>query len=536
MLHIFTTKQELGAYMVALAQASQTENKDIKISGKKTLDSKLNEEKNIFDNIVTNIVLEGENKDEGSFLLSKLLSLSSDTEKNEKIISDFSKGNILTDNQATHVSIQDLLQVAVILKKGEDPALLPTESKSLKIALSKPEIVKEFKNAKNIKELLDIANKNDIKVKNFQFFQEEAAIEPKDKKIIQKVKSEEIFNLIEKQMKVKNLQELYPLNKTKDFTAPEKSNKNILQSILSKSTSIDEIKHVEQKIAVSDPKVIEEKIVNTKEKIIAKEIKHVEQKIAVSDPKVIEEKTVSTKEKIIDKEIKHVKQKIAISDPKVIEEKTVIKESEIAKEKIIKHIDQKADLFNNKQLHQDNFKNEIKNSNTIITNKDIQMESEKTSSSIELDKSSEQNKTISAENKPVNIEKVRQEPEIKKTFNTFAQEFKEKVENYKAPLMKIKMELKPAGLGEVDVTLLSRGNNLQVNINSNTNTIAMFMQNQAEFKNSLLNMGFSDLQMNFSEQQKKEQGQQKNSKNAFKQFEEEQNEQDGFEMTIPQYI
>jgi hypothetical protein len=50
-------------------------------------------------------------------------------------------------------------------------------------------------------------------------------------------------------------------------------------------------------------------------------------------------------------------------------------------------------------------------------------------------------------------------------------------------------------------------------------------------------MGFSDLQMNFGENNKKEQEQQKqNSKNNFEQFEEEQNEQDGFEMTIPRYI
>ena len=104
--------------------------------------------------------------------------------------------------------------------------------------------------------------------------------------------------------------------------------------------------------------------------------------------------------------------------------------------------------------------------------------------------------------------------------------------------MKIKMELKPAGLGEVDVTLLTRGNNLQVNINSNSSTIAMFMQNQTEFKNSLVNTGFSDLQMNFSDQQKKEQDSQnqKNGKNVFEQFDDIEEEQDGFEMIIPQYV
>ncbi|MCH9812752.1 MAG: flagellar hook-length control protein FliK, partial [Epsilonproteobacteria bacterium] len=152
-------------------------------------------------------------------------------------------------------------------------------------------------------------------------------------------------------------------------------------------------------------------------------------------------------------------------------------------------------------------------------------------------KESSDKTVVNHETKVQNVDKTKSTPDLKKTFTTFAEEFKEKVESYKPPLMKIKMELKPHGLGEVDVTLLNRGNNLQVNINSNANTIAMFAQNQVEFKNSLVNMGFSDLQMNFSEQQKKEQGQQKQQENksSFEQFD-ETDEQDGFEMIVPQYV
>ena len=151
-------------------------------------------------------------------------------------------------------------------------------------------------------------------------------------------------------------------------------------------------------------------------------------------------------------------------------------------------------------------------------------------------KDSNDKTVVNTDTKTSLVEKTKDAPDLKRTFGTFAQEFKEKVESYKAPLMKIKMELKPAGMGEVDVTLLSRGNNLQVNINSNANTIAMFAQNQAEFKNSLVNMGFSDLQMNFGDGKQKEQNsqEQKNGRNAFNDFDETQ-ETDGFEMIVPQY-
>ncbi len=127
--------------------------------------------------------------------------------------------------------------------------------------------------------------------------------------------------------------------------------------------------------------------------------------------------------------------------------------------------------------------------------------------------------------------------DFKRTFNTFAQEFKEKVENYKPPLMKIKMQLNPGNLGEVDVTLINRGNNLHVNINSNPNTIAIFSQNQTEFKNSLINMGFTSLQMNFGDSKDGQRGQnhKENSKNS-KLFAQEHQENENFELIVPRYI
>ncbi|HEC1906614.1 TPA: flagellar hook-length control protein FliK [Campylobacter jejuni] len=95
----------------------------------------------------------------------------------------------------------------------------------------------------------------------------------------------------------------------------------------------------------------------------------------------------------------------------------------------------------------------------------------------------------------------------KETLQHFSQDLKEAVDQYKAPITKLSITLNPNNLGEVEVTLMQRGNNLHINFNSNTNAMNLFIQNQVEFKNSLVNMGFTGLEMNFSDQGKREQNQ-----------------------------
>lgn len=95
----------------------------------------------------------------------------------------------------------------------------------------------------------------------------------------------------------------------------------------------------------------------------------------------------------------------------------------------------------------------------------------------------------------------------KETLQYFSQDLKEAVDQYKAPITKLSITLNPNNLGEVEVTLIQRGNNLHINFNSNANAMNLFIQNQVEFKNSLVNMGFTGLEMNFSDQGKREQNQ-----------------------------
>ena len=129
----------------------------------------------------------------------------------------------------------------------------------------------------------------------------------------------------------------------------------------------------------------------------------------------------------------------------------------------------------------------------------------------------------------------------KESLGQFANDLKEKIEAYKPPIMKVELSLFPKSLGEVDVTLLTRGNNLHVNITSNANTMTLFTQNQAEFKNALVNMGFTNLEMNFSDQRGNESGQQHQQKKSSETFFDELSESTGselatIELVVPRYV
>ncbi|EAH5903741.1 flagellar hook-length control protein FliK [Campylobacter upsaliensis] len=126
----------------------------------------------------------------------------------------------------------------------------------------------------------------------------------------------------------------------------------------------------------------------------------------------------------------------------------------------------------------------------------------------------------------------------KETLQYFSKDLKEAMEQYKAPITKLSITLNPSNLGEVEVTLVQRGANLHINFNSNHNAMNLFLQHQAEFKNSLVNMGFTGLEMNFSDQGKKEQQQEKKSKSHYyeENFEEESGPKINLELVLAKYF
>lgn len=133
------------------------------------------------------------------------------------------------------------------------------------------------------------------------------------------------------------------------------------------------------------------------------------------------------------------------------------------------------------------------------------------------------------------------------SVRTFASEMVEKISEFKPPVTRINMQLHPAELGEVNVTMIARANNLHVNITSTNSTMALFLQNQAEFKANLVNMGFSGIEMSFSDHKEggQNQGEQGRKKAAHAAYEDENiainelenaNGQTSLEIVLPRYI
>ncbi|MEA3523851.1 MAG: flagellar hook-length control protein FliK [Campylobacterota bacterium] len=88
--------------------------------------------------------------------------------------------------------------------------------------------------------------------------------------------------------------------------------------------------------------------------------------------------------------------------------------------------------------------------------------------------------------------------EAQQMVRHFATDIKEAVENYKPPFTRLKMTLNPAKLGEVDVTLIQRGNNVHINISSNNTALTVLSQNINDLKTQLTNSGVVNTSMQFS--------------------------------------
>ena len=131
------------------------------------------------------------------------------------------------------------------------------------------------------------------------------------------------------------------------------------------------------------------------------------------------------------------------------------------------------------------------------------------------------------------------------SVRTFAAQMVEKISEFKPPVTRVNLQLHPAELGEVNITMIARANNLHVNVTSANATMALFLQNQAEFKANLVNMGFSDIQMSFSDHKEGSNAQHSSSK-AKKSYESDEdgvmiNEFEGsgestLEIVLPRYI
>jgi len=525
---------------------TQVNTKDIKSLLKNIKDIKENSDGDFFENILKTILSAIEDNKTKNFLLEKFLNSSKDLEnfeKLDKMLSTFSKGELKLESdkessQIGEVLVEDLLKLSFMIKNDIDVKDFKTDSKELKMCCQNKEIVAEFKDAKNIKDLLQIAKKHDIKVKNFEFFKEELALNPIDQKSIKTIKTVDVFNLIEN--KLKNSKENLIKNLKEDKTTVH-TLKTLLSSIDGKEKSV-----VSKKEIVFDRVEKKQKIEIKETKKSPKEIKQVDNKKNISER--LEVTTKQSEIKSLKQQTNKALQNAIQTIEKLPMEKTHKKVKKVetneiknSAKKVEKDIEVKEQYAEDTKVQQMGkklktikiTKSQINPKQKISAQNQPKEDIEVKVDEVEISSSENKIETAQQTKKTQPTRQTHLTHNVKRTLNTFAQDFKEQVESYKPPLMRVKMQLNPKGLGDVDVTMINRGNNLHITVTSNHNTISIFSQNQVDFKNSLVNMGFSELSMNFNENSKNKDEQNSKNKNQNSKDFEDFSEEESFEMTTP---
>ncbi len=416
--------------------------------------------------------------------------------------------------------LEDILKIVNILKNPEDKfASFPTLSKKIEKIINNEKIFNEIRDIKSLKDLFEVSKKYDLGLEKIDFKKLNLDELKKEFPLLEK---KAFFEVPKESQKEKNSVLLKEQQKPTDLTLRtiDTSKKELKKepTILERFMHKNEIKKGEnnlknEKLHVKSGEVLKEVGVKEAPKNVGLKIKdeNKSEKLSVKSGKVLKDtKEVGVKTTRVD-------------EPKIA--------SNQQKQSMVENLmQQKSDQVNNKKTEPTMQK--ISNENEIK----VENSNQKENTEIKSDASKVDFKQT-LKNESLNQKAPL--PPLKQTFGSFADDLREKIEQYKPPIMKVQLALNPKGLGEVDVTIVNRGNNLHVNISSNTNTMALFTQNQAEFKNALVNMGFTNLEMNFSDQREpKEQHQKGSSKNLSETLEEEilEDEPTSLELVMPRYI
>ena len=109
--------------------------------------------------------------------------------------------------------------------------------------------------------------------------------------------------------------------------------------------------------------------------------------------------------------------------------------------------------------------------------------------------------------------------EAKQMIKYLSNDVKSAIDDYRSPFTRVKVQLNPQNLGEVDLTVVQRGKNLHVNISSNNTAIQTLSMNINELRVQLNNSGINNATFNFSS------GSQSSDANANTGQQQRQNEQ-----------
>ena len=88
--------------------------------------------------------------------------------------------------------------------------------------------------------------------------------------------------------------------------------------------------------------------------------------------------------------------------------------------------------------------------------------------------------------------------EAKQMMKYLSHDIKTAIEDYKSPFTRVKVQLNPQKLGEIDLTIVQRGKNLHINLSSNNAAINTLAMNANDLKIQLNNSGINNATLNFN--------------------------------------
>ena len=450
--------------------------------------------------------------------------------------------------------LEDLLKIVNALKTNTQASVFPTLKSSSRLdkVLGNETALKELGEVKSIGDLMALSKKYNLGLEKLSF----------SKESVEKLQKE--FPTLAKSNFFESLQDEVETQKSITENKPLMPSISPLEKQVQKSENpapVSALKELMSKESKDEPKVV-----TSSQKV---ETKETLKTVPIQEP-LVEENIQATKEIKIAEIITTESKKSILNPIEVVVQKVVAQTTEeIKAEKKTKiepvlatSIEEEVEVKTPTQTRVSEAKMENSLTQKGLTETILQaIKAEKPV----IEKKSEESQIVAQAPAPLHEEPIKgesaetklntmevktvqkQETTLKpastpkESLNQFASDLREKIETYKPPIMKVELTLNPRNLGEVDVTLLTRGTNLHVNISSNSNTMSLFTQNQAEFKNALVNMGFTNLEMNFSDQQKNQQQQQNNRQNNNQSFDELTGETSNetmasIEVVIPQYV
>ncbi|MBE0495580.1 MAG: flagellar hook-length control protein FliK [Campylobacterales bacterium] len=428
----------------------------------------------------------------------------------------------LSEEKATFAQLLALIET---LNGGKTSLKFPKLTQKIETLLAQEGVMKELKEVKSLQDVMKLSQKYNLGLEKITFSSKEIKnLEALFPKLTQNNFFEPKKETIGSEALLKSK---HPENPAKKTSEENTTLKDLLRAVETKKEAKTEVKSdVKTEVKSeekSQPKVETKPEVKTDVKAEVKEVKSEEIKVATKkeDVKTVPKETIASHEKTSRElpqdtkasMVREVRAEGLKSQPvtaPVLEKIEGAQHPQAAKDTALKTLSELSQTESKGgEKESGGSEGETKNNNTF---------------SREIIKNAQQNLKT---------------PQLRQTFNTFAQDFKEQVENYKPPMMKIQLALNPKNLGEVDVTLINRGNNLHVNVTSNTNqTLSLFVQNQAEFKNALVNMGFTNLEMNFSQKERQDNPKGGTSKEDFssEEFSDALEEETALELVLPNYV